>query len=343
MAIDGFRVELGAPAKGADIKDMVSKESVANLLEKARLDKDFEAAKGDYEFRLRKHKGQAVLELRRPTTGFFAKIWGGGRRSAERVAAYEAIARQVSSLAPHSGDMRKADARAAAGRIIGLEEFRRKADDGSLFRDIRPTDGAILRSLETVRENVLKDTFRVIGGIRVREGTMTLLSRADVSVDATGTLRIKFPGNGSAPENLNKVLDHWAAGASMDREDPEFRRMAENLLTCVGSDSRRLIGRLVEDHIRDDFGVTATDVPSSFELAFKIDGMKVDVGVSQTASLRRTENPAADEKAYSARLDFWWGMADEDGLAGRNFNERRAFDAKFVCGPEGAALDVNGG
>jgi len=86
MAIDGFRVNLGKPAQGADLKAMVTKEAMSELMDKARRDPGFERAKGDYEFRLRKHKGEAVLELRRPTTGFFAKIWGGGRRSAERSA-----------------------------------------------------------------------------------------------------------------------------------------------------------------------------------------------------------------------------------------------------------------
>jgi hypothetical protein len=340
MAIDGFRVNLGAPVKGGDIKDMVSKESLAELLAKARAEPGFEKAKGDYEFRLRKLGGEAVLELRRPTTGFFAKIWGGGRRSAERTAAYEAIGRQLPSLGARSGDMRKADAREAATKIIGLQDFQSKVADGSLFSEIRPSGETIARSLEALRENGMKDKFVEFDGIKVRNQTMTFLNRADVSVDASGTLRIKSPGKGPGDENLKKILDHVGAGAGTSRNDPMFRTVAENLLTCVRSGADQLIGRIVQDRIKDDFGITALGTPSNFEMAFKVDGMKVDVSVSQTVKLKQIDNLEADPTGYSARLDFWWGMADEEGIAGSNFDERKAFDTAFACAPEGVALDV---
>lgn len=131
MAFDGFRVNLGKPAQGADLKTMVSERALTSLLHQARQDPSFQAAKGEYEFRLRKLGGEAVLELRRPTTGFFAKIWGGGRRSAERSAAHEALRLRLPELSTRKADagaLRKTEARSIAAEALRLDERKKNGE-----------------------------------------------------------------------------------------------------------------------------------------------------------------------------------------------------------------------
>ncbi len=341
MAIDGYRVELGKAAKGARLEEMVTKESVTELLEKARRDPEFEKAKGEYEFRLRNCKGTAVLELRRPTTGFVAKLFGRGRRSAERLAAYEALGRQLPLPAAASRDMRKADARAAATQAIGLEALQRKAGDGSLFREVAPTENAVRAQLAAVEAFGLQDKTEAVEGVgfKVPQQTMTLLARAEVAVDPDGTLRIRTPAKGgNGPGNVKKIIEHAAQQLGQDPGDPETRRLARNLLTSIRSGVDQTIGVLVEKHLERNFGVQAFGTPKSMEIALRFDDYKLDASISQTVALPQLAAVGISDNAYSARLDFSWGLADDEGLSGRKFRAADAWDIKFACGPAGADL-----
>jgi hypothetical protein len=347
MAIDGFRVNLGKPAEGADIRASVTKEAVSELLGRARLDPRFTTAKGDYEFRLRKHKGEAVLELRRPTTGFFAKIWGGGRRSAERTAAFDALRAQLPAMKARdadAGDMRKAEARTVAAQAVGLHAFAEAVASKTVFAGMSASNEDIRAALAAMQGAGKKDPVLaepLVEGVDIRSQTKTLLDRANVAVDEFGRLRITSPGaEGNAAENLETIIGHVAKETGLDRADPKLKAIVEDLMTTVHSGSDRQIATLVEAETARRFDTTASSgTPERLELAFRISPTSIRVNVSLTAPVRIGDfNDPISIVSSSARLEYRLPLS---ALAkpGEEFDVRSAAtDIDFVGGEKGDIL-----
>jgi hypothetical protein len=114
-----FSVTLHAPAQGG--APAATTDKLAELLEKARSDGDFDKAKNKYEFRLRQTNGTTTLELRRTANGLFAKLFGRGkeRRSSERLAARDALRAAVPDMsARNAGLVRRNEARTIAAEAM---------------------------------------------------------------------------------------------------------------------------------------------------------------------------------------------------------------------------------
>jgi hypothetical protein len=313
MAIDGFSVNLGKPAQGAELKTLVDKKAVSDLIAQAKGDQRFREAAGKYEFRLREKNGDAVLELRRPTTGFFAKIWGGGRRSAERTAAYEALRTQLPGMKERPADagaLRKADARTLAAQALKLHDLQEAAAGKTVFAGLSATDQEVRDVLVELRGNGTKDRVidqPLVPGFNVRAQTKTLLDRSDVSVDDVGRLRIKTPGSaGDASQRLETIIAHVAKETGLERTSAQFKAIVENLLTTIRSGCDRQIATLVETQTGRRFDTTAySGTPEHLELAFRVSPLSIGVNVSLTAPVTIGDfaAPAAVESS-TARLEY---------------------------------------
>lgn len=335
MAIDGFRVNLGQPAAKQDLKAMVGKEHISELIEQARKDPNFEKAKGDYEFRLRKHDGQAVLELRRPTTGFFAKLFSKPRRSEERIAAYDAIRQHMTLLSARSGNtLRKDAARDLAGQVLKLDDLTKTDAAAAAFGKLSIGTESLQKSLSNVLATSLKNSIAedVPLGLAVRKDTMTLLDRAQVSTNQYGQLIIKTPdqgGNGEA--NLRTVVDFLGKGCQPVGEGPlslesandsRLKNLVESFLLHIRSGNDRAISRPVEEGMTKETGIFTFAKLTAMEITVRAGDRSLEVNVFQSSNLQ-IGPPGDVVKAleFGAKLEFslpverlMKGISDADDL-----------------------------
>jgi len=120
MAIDGFRINLGAAERRTDLSTLVTKEHFESLLAEAKADPRFKDQADRYEFRLRRLGGEAVLELKQQNIGSKFTFFGGARRSAERQKAIDAFTRLYPDLPLNvqGGAVRRNEARILQGEMI---------------------------------------------------------------------------------------------------------------------------------------------------------------------------------------------------------------------------------
>lgn len=294
MAIDGIRVNLGEVRRGQDLKSKVGKDSVEMLLANAMKDPRFNEAKDQYEFRLRKDKNQAVLELRRKSTGLLSKMFGNARRSAERAAAYDAIRQHYEALPSRpQGDIRLNDARKLAAQVFTMKELTEEltetaAAEDALYR-LSPDDDAVRSGLQSVMDFGRKDTVeaRSEPKLDVRKQTLSLLERADVTTDQADCLRIRTPGySGNGDRNLKIIHWHLTNERAASTDPAKLSQMVEGLLLQVRSGADRAIGNLVEDAMKKRFN---TDVmvktPRQLEFAILAEGDSVHVHLTQSAEV----------------------------------------------------------
>ena len=98
MAIDGFRINLGAAGRKIDLSTLVKEEHFEKLLQDAKADPRYRELADQYEFRLRRIGNEAVLELKQQNLGSKFTFFGGARRSEERKKAVEAFTRLYPDL-----------------------------------------------------------------------------------------------------------------------------------------------------------------------------------------------------------------------------------------------------
>ena len=80
MAIDGFRINLGAAGRKIDLSTLVKEEHFEKLLQDAKADPRYRELADQYEFRLRRIGNEAVLELKQQNLGSKFTFFGGARR-----------------------------------------------------------------------------------------------------------------------------------------------------------------------------------------------------------------------------------------------------------------------
>lgn len=290
MTIDGFSVNLGQASRSTDLKALVNKESIADLLELARKDSRFNEARDQYEFRLRRHGNQAVLELRRKTTTRFIGAFSKGRRSGERAAALDAIRQHFSALSPRRGEsVRLNEARSLSKEFIDLHELTEtNAASVALYR-LSPGTEALRSSLDSVMEYGRKDQLKSVAEpeLEVRRETLSLLNRANVAVDDFGRLRIRVPGQaGNGEANLQTIHQYFMKQSGPSTDPAKVRQMVEAFLLQVRSGSDRAIGALVESAMQAQFKQDAiAGTPQHFEIAVRVSGSSVRLNLIQSAQV----------------------------------------------------------
>lgn len=320
MAIHGFSVNLGPAAQGTDLKSLVKKENLSALLQKAKQSPEFTKAQGTYEFRLRKHNNQAVLELRQKSTGFFASLFGKQRRSDERQAAYDAIRQHLQALKPRAegaGGLRIEAARELATQVINLHEMTETNEPERTLYFLSPaTDdlsSRLLRVMEDGRQDSLVSSEQV-SGLAVRQQTMALLDQSTVAVDDMGRLRIKTPSpSGAGEQNLKTIHDFFSAkftGAGVGGAKPDIatiNKTVEGFLLQVRSGADQALGSLLSDSMQKAFQTTATiEAHDHFEVAVRVTpSSEVSVNVVQSAQMQLgpPESPIKT-LPYAAKLEF---------------------------------------
>ena len=322
MKIDGFRVNLGQASKGENLQAKVSKEHISALLDEARKNPDFERNKGSYEFRLRKHKGDAVLELRRPTTGFFAKLspWSNSRRSQERSDAYAAIRQHMNLLTERQGGaIRKQEARQLAGNVLKLDDLTSQGVAERELYGLLPSKETLKKGLSEVLASGLKDSIEATvlpKGLEVRSQTMSFLNRASVSINEHGRLVIKSPTDqpGNGQKNLEAVISFLGdqckpvGGESLQLDTPgdsRLKNLAESFLLHIRSGSERAISEPVGNGLTEKTGVEMHAKGKTIE--FQVQGDFADLSVnlfqSGTLEIGRFNEPFKTVD-FGAKLEF---------------------------------------
>lgn len=351
MPINGFSVNLGQPARGADLKSMVRQEHLTQLLQKAKDSPAFAQAKGSYEFRLRLHNNQAVLELRQKSTGFLASIFGKQRRSDERAAAYEAIRQHLTALPPRSeaaGGLRIDTARALATQVMDLHDLAHTDVPQRALYGIFPTPNEVRGCLMRVMDDGRKaatGSSSLYPGLRVQQETMTFLDRASVSIDDVGRLRIKSSNQqaGNGETNLKTIHEYFSRSFTTplaDGSDPTpvtIQKLVSGFLLHVGPGAGKAAGHLLGDAMHKQLGVTAlTQTPDDLEFAVCASlNSEVSVNVIQSGPIDLGP-PGAPVRTlpYAAKLEFRMPshtLADDPGATDPEALYR---DVAFHLAPE---------
>lgn len=355
MKIDGFRVNLGELSKGENLQTKVTKDAISALLDEARKSPDFEKNKGSYEFRLRKQKSagknnnDAVLELRRPSTGFFAKFWPGSksRRSQERSDAYAAIRQHMSGLAERkAGDIRKADARTLASNVLHFDDVARTNVATDKLYGLYPSGEALKEGLSSVLERSLKDTIAV--GVSpkeldIRNQTMGFLNRAQVSINDFGQLTIKTPAaSGNGQENLDTIVNFFRGknpGLSFDVPgDSRLKNLVESFLLHVRVGSDQAISRPVEAGMKEKIGFEAYANLTEMNITVRETAGSLSVNFLQAGNLRigPVGEDAINTVRFGAKLQFH--MSSEKLMEGLTSSKNMNIYERVSCNV-GSALE----
>lgn len=328
MKIDGFRVNLGELSTGENLNSKVTKQDISKLLDEARKSPDFLKDKGSYEFRLRKQKGESkqknsvVLELRRPTTSRFSKIFSmftNSRRSKERSDAYDAIRQHMNGLSERkAGAVRKQDARQLAGKVLTLDDLvRGDAAERKLY-GLSLSRETLKKNLSAVLERGLEDSISEdtrSTGLEVRKQTMSFLNRASVSINEHGRLVIKSPSeSGNGQKNLDAVINFLSdkckplGGESLRLDAPgdmRLKNLAESVLLHIRSGSDQAISRPIDETLTEQTDVKMYAKMKAIEFQVEANDMDVRVNLLESGGLFIGDIAVPDKTVdFGAKLEF---------------------------------------
>lgn len=329
MKIDGFRVNLGEISRGESLQTKVTKEAISALLDEARRSPEFQADKGRYEFRLRKQKGESkqkdnvVLELRRPTTSRFSKLFSlftNSRRSKERSDAYDAIRQHVNGLSERQdGAIRKQEARRLAGNVLKLDDLISQGTAERKLYGLLPGEEMLKKSLSEVLGRGLKDSIlqdMLPTGLAIRKETMSFLDRASVSINEHGRLVIKSPTSetGNGKNNLELVVNFLSdkckpIGGEALRIDAEgdmrLKNLVESILLHIRSGSDEAISKPIDHCLTTETGVEMYAIRNTIEFQVDADFMDVSINFLESGVLKigGLAEPL-EELNFGAKLEF---------------------------------------
>jgi len=246
--------------------------------------------------------------------------------------------------------LRKDEARTIAREAISLQSFDEAKSAKRVFAGMSAARDDVLASLGKVHENGRKGAVTaepVVEGFTIRTATMDLLNRADVSVDASGALKITSPGNpGRGAENLETISTHLADKTMLDRSSPELRNLVENLVaTTVRAGVDRQAGALVEAAAGRRFDVEAfSGTPERLSLTFRVSPALVRVDLHMTAPVVFGDrNEPIGRAIYDARVEYARSVTALSSSGDDYRVETTAQEAEFVCGDRGSDLGKSAG